>query len=79
MVPNQEARIKIQLEHAERIGDLAAATMLRARLRAERAANQPSYAATEDGQAALAEAAELARIARRKAWSEAELREAWGR
>lgn len=49
---------------------------------ARRAANDPDFAATDEAQAALAQAAELYRIARRRAaadWSEAEKREAWGR
>jgi hypothetical protein len=59
-------RLRAQLERAEWIGDIAAATMLRPRI--------------ADEEAALREAAELARIPRRKAgWSEAEKREAWGK
>ena len=57
-------RLRAQLERAERIGDIAAATMLRSRI--------------ADEEATLREAAELARIARRR-WSEAEKREAWGK
>ncbi len=70
-------RLRTQLARAEAKGDLAAAVMLRARI----AADEPKYAATDEAQDALAQAAELAKIARRKAdqWSEAELREAWGR
>jgi hypothetical protein len=59
-------RLRAQLGRAERIGDIAAAVMLRSRI--------------ADEEATLREAAELARIARRTAgWSEAEKREAWGK
>jgi hypothetical protein len=59
-------RLRAQLERAERSGDKAAAAMLRDSI--------------ADEEATLREAAELARIARRKAgWSEAEKREAWGK
>jgi hypothetical protein len=51
-----------QLRAALAINDRTAITMLRARI----AADEPRYAATEDGQAALAQAAELAKIARRR-------------
>lgn len=65
LAPNAAAdkRLRAQLARAEKIGDIAAATMLRARI----AADYPAYAATDEGQAALAQAAELARIARYKA------------
>lgn len=62
-------RWKAQLEAAEVLGDCAAQTILRAHL----AADHPDFAATEDAQAALREAAELARIARAKATAN------WGR
>jgi hypothetical protein len=55
-----------QLRAALALGDRAAVTMLRARI----AADEPKYAASEDGQEALAQAAELAKIARRKAVAE---------
>ncbi len=74
MSERERQRWQAQLEAATARGDRVAQTILRAHL----AANHPEYVGTDAAQEALREAAELARVARRKAWSESELRAAWG-
>jgi hypothetical protein len=67
-----------QLRAALELGDRAAVTMLRARI----AADHPTYVPSDEAQEALREAAELAKIARRKADRElapGELAELYGR